>query len=69
MQNLRENDAVPLSRVLPSALAVEVVCTGYTGASIQAGVGGTGAYADLTVGAHEGGRTHTEVSCGIQTRR
>lgn len=40
-QAWEEKVVLPLSGVLPSALAVEVVCTRYTGASVQAGVGGT----------------------------
>jgi len=58
-----------LSRVLPSALAVEVVGAGDTGAPVQAGVGGTGADANLTEGAHERGGTLTEVACGINEEK
>lgn len=65
-QDLRKTVAIPLSRVLPSALAVEVICTRYTSASVQAGVGGTRADANLTVGAHERGSTLTEVACRIK---
>lgn len=57
---------IPLSGVLPSALAVEIICTRYTGASIQAGVGGTRADANLTVCTPEGAGTLTEVACEIQ---
>lgn len=65
----KDKVVIPLSWVLPSALAVEVACTRYTGAPVQAGVGGTRAYANLTVGAHERGRTLTKVACRIEKKK
>lgn len=65
---VKRGAARPLSGVLASALAVEVVCTGDARAPVQARVGGTGADADLTVGAHEGGGAFAEVTCGMPTR-
>ena len=64
-----------MSGVLSSALAVEVLPTGGTGASIEAGVGGTGADGRLAVGAHEGRGTpaeeawRTRDSTGIETKK
>ena len=67
-QGWGEKVVLPLTGVLPSALAVEVVCTRYTGASVQAGVGGARAYANLTVCPHERHRTLAEVAWGIQKK-
>lgn len=63
-----EGETVPLSRVLPSALAVEVVCAGHTRPAVQAGVGGAGAQDHLAVGAHERGGTLAEVACGTTAK-